>query len=519
MTQPIEIFQKSVFHFDEIVKKIESVVDTTKLYGDYFSQRGNLEMDYCRKMIGLTDALNARSTLGLLKQTHPKDNVLQTFKTFWEDFDGKTIELYNARGKTGRQFCESVSVALLQLSKEVDAQKKQIYTETMRKVKIYEDLTTFATRSEAYYLTQLRDTKAMCIQINTNKDTKMVSRYQKVLTSYNQSEKEYQNALTKVNTCYDMLYEKEMVTSIKQCYELLQYHFLNFNKIIESVTKQFAETKNSENLFFTQFCESLKNTSDEKENAEINEFFQSLETGEKSGNGSNKLPTKMISKVEELPVLNVEVSTQKEKNSWGFSTIASGFASITSSLNSVVENNLTTTTSAWTNPTASASFFSFGNKKKGGVSNNEEKKSTEKSEEVIGECHTDTHEDKEIDEKVIEQVVVPEKIEVIKEHPIEEKKLKVEKEVVATMENTKMPSQVEQTDTNVEVQQQQCVTSEQLVSGDTEVNANVTLENNTQSKKEEKEEENLVVIPAKDIDIDEEEEDDDDIDGLTDTFI
>ena len=166
MTDYNEIYKNCVFDFNQISNQLDIAIQTCKEYGEYYVARGNVETEYGKKLISLLSTLNPQIgskskkqvVTSLLKDTN-REYVSDDMRDFLTAREQMIYDRAEEKCRVGKQMTEEIGGAFNSLAKDLDTQKKKITTEVLRKMGIYNDVTTFATRSEAYYLSQLREMK------------------------------------------------------------------------------------------------------------------------------------------------------------------------------------------------------------------------------------------------------------------------------------------------------------------------------------------------------------------------
>ncbi|EDR29716.1 hypothetical protein EDI_251520 [Entamoeba dispar SAW760] len=489
-----ELYKSCVFDMNSIVHQLDALIDMTKEYGEYYQGRGTLEIEYGKKLLGLTTYLNTPS----FGKEDPKKFLQTGMKNYIELLDTSNTKRAEEKYNIGKKFIEEVATPLFSLAKEIDTQKKKIVNETFRKVKIYEDVVSFALRCEGHYLNVLKDMKDLIKKINETNDSKLVPKYNKMNQQYSIIKKDYENSVTKASECYDLLYGQEMVETVRQCYELMTYHNDEIINIFKRAHQIYLNIGINETEFNSITSDGLK-TLDNK--TDVKEFFESII-------GHNE-KSKIILKTEELTPLQVEVPKESQKK-WGFgsikSSIVSGMSSLTTMVNESIQNPPTGLSANWTNPVLTTPIYSFGKKK-------ESKKEIHDSKEEVIQEVTNIKEQNEVNNiKEQNEIIQEEKQKQNNQEEgnivVIEKEIKVESEVVAEMVSNEAPQivEVKETKNEIMIPVKEEEKKDEIVLGSTSIMEGVLT-------KEESEDSELVVVPAtdnglsKEEDNDEEEED------------
>ncbi|BFU21597.1 hypothetical protein CL6EHI_182870 [Entamoeba histolytica] len=475
-----ELYKSCVFEINSIVHQLDALIDVTKEYGEYYQGRGTLEIEYGKKLLGLITYVNTPS---FGKEDSKK--FLQTgMKSYFELLDTSNTKRVEEKYSVGKKLLEEVATPLFSLAKEIDTQKKKIVNEAVRKVKIYEDVASFALRCEGHYLNVLKDMKDLTKKINETNDSKSIPKYNKMNQQYSIVKKDYENSVNKASECYDLLYGQEMVETVRQCYELMTYHNDEIINIFKHAHQIYLSIGINETEFNSVMSDGIK-TLDNK--TDVKEFFESII-------GHNE-KSKVILKTEELAPLQVEAPKEPQKK-WGFgsikSSIVSGVSSLTTMVNESIQNPSTGPSASWTNPVLTTPIYSFGKKK-------ESKKETHDSKEEIKEEVTDIKKQNEVTQEEKQKQDNQEEGNIV----VVEKEIKVEGEVVAEMVSNEVPQIVEvkeiKNETIIPVKEEK---KDEVVLGSTSIMEDILT-------KEESEDSELVVVPATDNESSKEEDDDD----------
>ncbi|KAL7715857.1 F-BAR domain-containing protein [Entamoeba marina] len=304
-----ENIKQYVHAFNQIAKRFDVIINLSKEYGEYFESRGMIEVEYGKRLKTLINNINTKTFSKELTKEHLESST----KVFFSSFDENNSIVADVHLKIGKAFQVDIARSLYALAKDVDAQKKKIVGEVIRKKKIHEELLNFATRLESYYFTILRDVKESAKYINETKDQRYVPKHMKFLKSLEEAEQNYRNAIEKENHCYDLLYQTEIVNSLDSCFKLFDLHSSELAKIMNHAHSLFKELGDSAGSFVDKTAQ-LQGVLDN--NTDLKEFLDSI---------NSPTSSKMSLKVEVPPEIHVDAPSPKK--SWGFSSLATGIAS------------------------------------------------------------------------------------------------------------------------------------------------------------------------------------------------
>ncbi|ELP93590.1 hypothetical protein EIN_063050 [Entamoeba invadens IP1] len=298
-----EIYLNCTTKLPEIIKRVDDVIELTRKYSEFYEQRGTIEMESSKKMM-----INVENILLFGVQTNSKEAMNQPIQDVLNELENECETTAAISQKTGQMLINEVSQPLSNVLKEIETQKKQILLERAKKMKVYDDLNSYALRSEAFYLTHLRDTKDMKKKVEaTPNDMKVIAKYNKLVISCHEAESKYQNAVEKVNTCRDMLYHIELVKVVQKLYELFSYHQVEFYKAIH---RAFEILKTKQNRTNQSLEKSPQLLEDIQKSSDVIDYFKRI--------GETYKEMKFELKVERVEEIKIE---EKEKSGWGFSSL------------------------------------------------------------------------------------------------------------------------------------------------------------------------------------------------------
>ena len=344
-----EIYKKCVLEFSQINHKLDVAIQTCKDYGEYYTLYGNVEIEYGKKMIGLVAMINPNISSKSTKKLNPllsstREYVSDDIQEYLTTREQLLFDRAEEKCRLGKQIIDEIGSAFTTLGKEIETKKKKLATEVQRKIGIYHDVTTFATRSESYYLTQLKEMKDLINKMNETNDQKLMVKYNKMLQNYTTAKNDYENAVIKANDCMELLFEKEMIEAIKECHELLNYFFCEFHLKMEAVQRIHSKISMYENEFKQNQSNAIEKIEDEDELCL--KFFNSI-------NFIQEPKKRMELKIEELPEVKMEINkedplvTNTEKSSssrkWGLTSIMNNLTtsiSLSKSPSNVADNQV-----------------------------------------------------------------------------------------------------------------------------------------------------------------------------------
>ena len=224
------------------------------------------------------------------------------------EYEKSANALAEAHVAFGQTLQTDVGKRLAAVSQEVDTQRKKIFPEALRKIKVYQDLIHTAVRAETYYQTHLRELKDLAAAINESKETKQVAKFRKMATVVEDARKEYELAISNENKAHNLLFTVELPKVAAQCFELLDYQatevqsaFTSLLVMLKTLGKSYAGMTDEFETVLEQY----------KQGTDLDRFKASLPV--------ENAVVPMTLRVEEMPQLEVKEETPKSK--WGWKSV------------------------------------------------------------------------------------------------------------------------------------------------------------------------------------------------------